>query len=596
MVKKIKQIVFFAAFLLQGISVVTAADIRLDLKNVDWAKRADGKDVATIGLSQSFDIDIIITGANQKSEKISVPGLEAVEIMQQGQSSSMQTVNGVSTSEIIYHITVRPRSEGSFTLGPVQIELDGKTVFSNAIPVDVGKIHTQSTNQQASSRSGQASVLCKLSVDKQHVVVGEPITLTLAVYQYGPILDMGLEKVAFEGFSEKDLTGKTDRNEVIDGIPYRVQEIKYILTPLQEGAKVIKPISVQYLVQSQKKRTASHGHFNFGGAIEAFFGQQPEQMRATSNELNITVSPLPAHKGQVHGIGDFSSFTASINKKEADLNEPLTLTFSVEGKGNFEQIPAPTLILPKWFKSYDSKTEIEQTVQGSKKKFSFVLQANKPGSVQVPSQIFTFFDVNSRSFKTLKTKPINLEIIVPDDYRPAPLPVAAQADSDHAPQNLEQNIDVLGGVRALTQVQSLYLPWWVFMLLLLAPLLIFRKKILKVIKSVITKLFGARIYRHNLALFQKELDAMQKKGDAGNLHQLFLKFLATKYSVDIDVVTEDWIERLLHDAQWIPEKIEEFLEFLSVCAQLQFMRSKSSSIDQNVLLKKSNYWLIMLNK
>ena len=590
------QILFLMAFLLTSVAALSAAEVRLELKNVELIKRPDGKEVAVVGRNQQFDIDIIITGAQKRSEKIAIPGLDAVHVIQQGQSSSTQMVNGIATSETMYHVTVQPKTEGAFTLGPAQIELDGKIVSSNnSFLIDARK-NVPSSGKQDGAHTGQLSVFCKISVDKQRIVVGEPVTLTLSVYKRGQVLEMSLENPSFEGFLVKEQQGKIERTEVVDGISYQVQEIKYTLTPLSDGVKEIKPLSIQYLVQGQKRRTGLPGHFGFGGAIEAFFGHQPEQKLASSNDLNVTVLPLPEHKGQVHGIGEFSAFKASLSKNVADLNEPITLTLSIEGNGNFDQIPVPNLTLPKWFKSYDSKSETNVNAQGGKKQFDFIVQATKAGSLQIPPQVFTFFDVKSQSYKTLKTSPMSLEITVPDDYQQASVPVEQKPDDAVKTQQTPHQTDMLGSVQSLVKAQTGSLPWWLFVIFLVLPVLIFRKKIQRMISSVITKLFGARIHRRDLERFDKELDALQQKRDARYLHPIFIRFLATKHHTSVDVITEDWIEQMLAQSGWLPEKIEEFLAFLSACAQLNFMQSKSSEIDQIALLKRSKYWLIMLNK
>lgn len=579
MVKKNNPIILvFAALMLGGFFTVHTAEIKLELD----------EPATTVGLNQPFGIKVIIKDARNPGN-IALQGLDTVQVLEQGQSSSTNIVNGVSTSQTNYHITVQARREGPLKLGPAQIVVDGQTIASNTISLDVSKNHAP----QGPSKAGQPSVMCKLSADKKNVVVGEPIALTLSIYRTGQILEMALNTVSFDRFLVKEIKERTEHDEVVDGIQYRVQKLHYTLIPLQEGVRELKPVEIHYL--APQGRSSRHGHFDFGGAIEAFFGQQSERKIATSNDLKITVSPLPEHKGQVHGIGDFRAFTASISKQDADINEPVTLTLSIEGSGNFEQIAIPALTLPKWFKAYESKTEIQNSKDGSKKTFDFVVQATKPGNVTIPPQTFSYFDVTTRSYKTLKTSPINLEITVPDDYQEAPTPT--KAPKQQSPEQTSTGgLDRPATASTLAASNNIALPWWLFLLLLLAPLFLFKKKLVNFANRIGRKFFGKCIHRRNLARFEKKLDVMVKSGDAHALHQFFLKFLAAKNDTNINVVTEDWIEHRLKEAGWTPGKIDEFLEFLSTSARLQFMLPHASSIDQNALLKKSQYWLIMLNK
>lgn len=575
-----------AIFLIHIFAVLVATEIKIELEDVAFVQDKDSStSVATVQKNQPFGVNIIIKNVQKQPQNISIAGLDTVQVIQQHQSNSMQTINGVTESITTYHVMVRAPNEGPVTIGPAQMEIDGGLIKSDPVTVMVRKESTRAPVK------GQASVLCKISLDAQEVVVGQQMPLKMALYTHGPILDIGIGSPTFDGFSVKETNLKSTREEVVDGIPYRVNEITYMLTPLQEGKKILNPITVQYLTPSQKKRSSMHGQFGFGTVFDSFFGPQSDQKQVSSNELMVDVLPLPQHKGQVHGIGDFTAFTASIDKQEADLNEPLTLSLSIQGQGNFDQIAIPKLTLPKWFKSYESKTENGD----NKKRFDFIVQVSTPGSVTIPPQSFTYFDVTSKTYKTLKTDQLTIQINKPENYQvPSSSPQAPQEafQSENSEQEAAQKYEI----RPQGNDNNFSLPWWIFLIILFLPLLIFSKKIIQLYHVLTNRFFGARIHARALGRFERDLDLVCQKGDAPALYQFFLRFFAVKSRVTIDQVTEDWIEGYLQRAGWTTEKITEYLDFLSACAQLHFTRTKHSASDQSGLLKKSKYWFIMLNK
>ena len=149
----------------------------------------------------------------------------------------------------------------------------------------------------------------------------------------------------------------------------------------------------------------------------------------------------------------------------------------------------------------------------------------------------------------------------------------------------------------LTERKSnLKFPPWLFIILILFPLLIFNRKIIFLSKKKIEqKYFSGLSRKKTLGSFDKRLVLIIKNEKVQKLHNFYLKYLATKFDVPISFVTEDFIANSLRKENWEEDKINEFLDYLSNCASFHFT-STGNDDDKNLLLDKAKYWFMILNQ
>ncbi len=587
-------------------SCVNAAELTLSLSHVDSVQQ-DGKAVPTVNLNESFVINVAAAGINQQTSRIDIDGINNFHMLGRQQSSSTHMINGVASSQTTLHITVQAKKEGTFTLGPATTEYDGKSISSNKLKLSVDAKYVSKRPKRGATKqdTSGASLLYKISTDKQQVVVGEPLILTTAIYAHGPILEAAVEQPSLSGFSIKPLKESKLYDETIDGIDYHVEEKKFLLVPQQEGKKIISPVKAQYAVSAQRKRRG--GGFFDDDFINAFFGQQAEQRLATSNELIIDVLPLPKYQGNVDGVGTFSSFTATLNKQQAAAHEPIVLTLTIEGVGDLEHIAVPKLKLPASIKFYDSKNETNQDLTtpyaNGKKRFEFVLQATQPGTCTIPEQAFTYFDTEKHKFKTVTTEPITL-IITPavggstnhiSSINTAEPPQVNQSTEAPA-QEQATDIHFIHEELVANKKHPASIPFAIFLVLLLTPTLLASRRISKIFGKASNRWHSKYGGHKARAQLDKQLEAIIRKNDACALYQFFLKFLAGQFKADVATVTEDWIEHQLRSAGWDQTKIHEFLDYLGTCAQFHFSPHHMTAAKSTELLKRAQYWHVMINK
>ena len=102
-------------------------------------------------------------------------------------------------------------------------------------------------------------------------------------------------------------------------------------------------------------------------------------------------------------IGNFTA-TSSIDTDQIEVGDPVRFTFSLEGKGNFAAIPAPSLESNEVFKVgppaffYEGN---EETKFEGKQNFEYIITPLKAGKLSLPSINFSYFDPSLEKYSTV---------------------------------------------------------------------------------------------------------------------------------------------------------------------------------------------------
>jgi len=164
------------------------------------------------------------------------------------------------------------------------------------------------------------------------------------------------------------------------------------------------------------------GHFHFGPAslkgnlIRGIRGQRPlfKDVYTLSGTVDVEVKPIPIEgrpASYTGGIGSFQT-EARINPEEANVGDPMTLTFTVSGSGTLEDVGPPDLEEVKGisgaFKVYDATAEFHPKL--GKKVFTYSLRSIKADLDAFPALPFSFFNVEKDTYETVWTEPIPITV------------------------------------------------------------------------------------------------------------------------------------------------------------------------------------------
>ena len=571
---------------------------------------------ATVYLGETFKVKVIVNGGDRDTSDVNVVDLDKLNVEGTSRSTSISMINGDFKSETVYFYDVSADQEGIFNIGPAQVKgKGGNAVNSNVLNFNVikregGRVVSNKKNVKKDlnfsnipSKAGEYELFCKLKTDKDIVVVGEPLLLSINVYSRGNILQMGMDTVKFQDFLSKEIPKVAKRREEVDGKLYNVLEKKYVLLPTESGDKQINPVGINFHIPIIRKNIRSN--FLDDDFFSGFLGSRVETKRAISDDLKIKVNALPLYKGDgdIDGVGSFNRFYVTVDKKDVIMNEPILLSIEIDGQGNLDQIVSPKLNLPEFFNSYESKIDFKEDLSGNhvggKKRFEYVLQIGRYGEFYIPEQKFTYFDIEDRNYKTLKSEAIKLNIRKPPEglgisYNQSDIENKKTIEKEG--ENYKQDISFIEeDVDEIFKREEKSIPIWFFLILLGFPFLFYSIRIFdSIYVKFHNKFFKKYEKQKSLSKFKKNLDNIIKKQDVFQIYSFFLNYLATKFNVNLNVVNEDWIEIKLNNSGWSIDKIHDFLSCLSEYASLSFAFDEKKDFNYGKLLDKARYWFLML--
>jgi hypothetical protein len=146
----------------------------------------------------------------------------------------------------------------------------------------------------------------------------------------------------------------------------------------------------------------------FSDPLGNIFGPKPTLAHGNveSNELTFHVHALPDQGRPASFTGAIGQFriTGDASPTSVNVGEPIYLTFSIAGEGNFDRVHCPALAADPAWKSYVPESRIdyldESHTQGTKT-FQQAIIPQKGGELPIPSAVFSYFDPATKQYVTV---------------------------------------------------------------------------------------------------------------------------------------------------------------------------------------------------
>jgi hypothetical protein len=345
-----------------------------------------------------------------------------------GQSTSIQTINGKTTTQVNYSYTyiLRAKKEGAFEIRPASVEVGGKVFESNTIKIQVVKAQSKPTAPQSGGSTqeqggtpqnvdlGKDNLFVRVALSKRNVYRGEQIIATVKLYVNPNIRIAGFDEVdlpTYEGFYTQDIDIPQQVNftrEVYNDKIYQVGVLKKtILFPQQNGKLTVAPFNMALLIQQQVKPRSFFDDF--------FSSYRTVKARMTSDAVTVNVKNLPTEPANfLGGVGTFN-ITSDISNENVTTNDAVTLTVKVTGSGNIRLVRSPELKLPSDFEVYDPRTtdNVKATDNGlsGTKTIEYLFQPRFEGDYTIPALKFAYFNPASGKYETKSTQEYKVHVI-----------------------------------------------------------------------------------------------------------------------------------------------------------------------------------------
>ncbi|MGJ3240468.1 MAG: BatD family protein [Anaerolineae bacterium] len=232
------------------------------------------------------------------------------------------------------------------------------------------------------------------SIDLDAPYVGQPLIYTLRIYAQDTIDNSTITEPPFTGFGRSQIMLDTSASvETIDGITYNVIEQNYIIYPIRAGDLRIEPFEID--LPETPFRSASTIYSNVV-------------------DVQVQAYPQPAPDSFVNAIGQFD-IQASAEPTTLNAGEALTLSLTISGTGNFEQLLAPELPLPDNWRTFDARSQYQQeTLRFGSKTFTWSILVEGNGAITMPTIAFSYFNPQSEQYETRMSAPITVTVIPTD--------------------------------------------------------------------------------------------------------------------------------------------------------------------------------------
>ena len=390
-------------------------NINIYSQNVNVQVNAPGR----VGAGEQFRVVFTING---KVSNFQPPDFKDFDVLMgpsTSRSSNIQVINGRMSQSITisYSYVLSAPQEGSFTIGSAEVVVDNKTYKSNpkTIVVAGGTPSNASSNNNPAptnstpdiSASENEDIFMRLYVDRNKLYQGEHLVATLKIYTRIDIARLNdFKNSAYSGFWSQELYNPDYIKwniENINGAQYHTGIVRQdLLYPQRSGELIIDAAELGCLVRKYVNR----GFFSV---------PQDKDIKLKSPKVRVYVKPLPDNKPAsfTGGVGKFS-ISSSVDKTELKANEAITFKVRISGKGNIKLIESPNINFPPDFEVFDpklsSKVDNASTGSSGSKTFEYIIIPRYAGDFKIPALEFSYFDSDTKKYKTLSTKEIDIKV------------------------------------------------------------------------------------------------------------------------------------------------------------------------------------------
>ncbi len=557
-----------------------------------------------VGVDEQFNVTFIIEDSGRPSSFSWNQGsdFQLVWGPQQGSSTSVQIINGKKSrsSQFTYTYVLSPVRTGKFELPSATATIGGKTVSSSPVTVEVVSNGSSSSSSSGSSSSSSSDaggssqsyggdiasgdLFMRLVLSRTDVVVGEPITATLKLYQRVDIA--GFEDArfpTFDGFWSQETSAPSNiqfRRETLDDKIYEAAVLRsYTLIPQKAGDLRIDPAELVCLVNLRTKRTST-------SIFDDFFdgGYRTVRKRVSSPAVNVHVRQLPsgAPASFGGGVGRFS-IEARLSKDTLSTNDAASLILTVSGTGNVSLLEAPVVHLHPDMEVYDVKTtdntdRARGGVSGSKT-FEYPFIPRSAGEFTIDLVEYSYYDVTSGKYVTLKTTPLTYFVKQSKSSSSASSSSGLQSVDRRGVKTLGEDIryidvrkpDFRGGTRFLVG-RPLY---WILLLLVavaaVAAWLVLRKVAAGKADVAGTKNRKAtRMALKRLKLAGEYLERNLGGAFYEELHKALLGFASDKLNMGMEELNKDKMAERFKDAGAPQDEIDKFISLIDACEYARY--------------------------
>ena len=527
------------------------------------------------------------------------------------QSSSTSFVNGKRTSsfQMTYTYTLLASKEGSFTIPPATIKVDGEQYTSNGVRITVlpadepaqtnanRQSHTAGTTasqQHESQTISSENIFMRTLVSKTKVHEQEAILLTYKLYFAGvdvAQLTNNTRLPEFKGFLQQELEMSEIQTELehYKGRNYQTAVLyRTLLFPQRSGDIVIDPAQFEALLRVQNRAQVR-------SIFDDFFNSYTTVTKALQSPgITINVSALPAGKplGFCGGVGQFN-ISSSISSTELQANEAVTLTVTIQGAGNMKLLKTPAVDWPEGFEVYDPKVTNNFSVTTSgvsgTKTIEYLAIPRAGGVYTIPAIQFAYYDTQADAYRSLATPEYTLNIARSTNEESGAAVVNTYVQKENI-QQLGSDIRYIytGELKAASNRNSISFGTLLFWLFYAIPLsiaalmfIVFRKRIKE--NADVTRMRykkANKVAQRRLKVAEQLLQQNKKEAFFEEIERAAWTYLSDRLSIPTAQLNKENIAQILTEKAVPEATIKQMLHVLSTAEFARYAPTSDSAMHE----------------
>lgn len=541
---------------------------------VSFEAYADAKQVTLDGY-----FEVSFTLKNGEGSNFKAPNFKDFERLS-GPNSSMSTQisNGRVTRQMGYTYMLQPKKVGKFTIGSASIKVNGKTLKTNSLSIEVVK---GKTNTNVGAGNSGAEVFIRAEPNTTEARIGQQVLLDYKLYTTLNIENYStLEESDYPGFFATTVKRYQSQvlREVIDGVQYTTKILKRVaLFPQQTGVLKVEPIKMQLGVVT-------------GTNNRSFFFRKnirPLVVNTEAVEINVYPLPTPIPETFSGGVGKYS-FQATIGNPVLTTDDALSVKMAITGNGDHKRLQAPALVLPEAFEVYDPKVLEEGTYENqgeitSKKILEYLVLPKQQGLYKIQPE-FTYFDTDSAKFITLQSSLFQVQV-----QQGSNLP--SNVNVSPSQQTSNEDIRFIKVKTKLHEKGNSFLGSFGFWVLILLPFLVlagaiaWRQILIKkgsIDIGLLKRRHANKVAQKRLAKAKLHLEENSSRAYYDEVSRASLGYVCDKLQIPLSELTKDNVREKLQVLSVNASNIEDYMEIIKTCEMALFAGMDNSAAMQKI--------------
>lgn len=572
---------------------------------------------STVILDRPFQVTYTL---NSTGKDLRAPEFNNFDVLAgpfESRSSSYQIVNGKASSSVsvTYTFTLQAQKTGTFTIPSASITVDGDKITSNGLSVKVlpaddanaqssggnsggsGSGNDRSTNPNTSDTNiSSENLFIRTHLSRTKVYEQEAVLLTYKLYTLVDVVQcVNRNMPDFNGFLKQDMEQSTNKQfayENYNGRNYgTVVLYQTLLFPQRSGEINIDRATFEAGIRVQNRSSSRRSIF------DDFFDSYTNVSKTlTAPAVKVKVDPLPiGQPSDFSGtVGQFS-LSANLSANKTKANEAITLIVTINGNGNMKLIRNPEIEFPEGFETYDPKVSnnFKTTASGisGSKVIEYMIIPRHAGKFEIPPITFSYFDIQTKSYKTLRSESFKLDVSKGDGTSAIVSTLSDKEDVKELGKDiLFINTNNFKIKAAEKNVIGSLTAWMFFIVPLIIALLlfvVFRQRIID------NSDLGMMRNRKANKMATKRLKAANKLLLAGKKDEYYdelLKatwtYLADKLNISVAELTKEKVQIDLMNKNIEQQTINDTMEILNTCEFARFAPT-GSQLEMGNLYEKT---------